>query len=222
MKAKLFITLLSLSLLFPVFSSAQLITTSQTTTTTKKIEKVKKPRTILPPVARGFEHSVEFTNKFFDDPYYSGGLDYILGYRFSNYFFLGAGLGLNFHDEYGDHKYRDGGYKYSYDIPVGIPLYLHARIYFTKTRCQPFLSLSTGVYFCSPCSYFINPMVGVNYRITSTVGMYLTVGYSGNTKRRAYYYSSNWNNNLEISLGCTFSSSDVKKVINEAKNLISQ
>lgn len=213
MKAKLFITLLSLSLLFPVFSSAQLITTSQTTTTTKKIEKVKKPRTILPPVARGFEHSVEFTNKFLVNPYYSVGLDYILGYRFSNYFFLGAGLGLNFHAV-------DGFYKYCYDIPVGIPLYLHARFYFTKTRCQPFLSLSTGAYFCSPCSYFINPMVGVNYRITSTVGMYLTVGYSGNTIR--VYHSSNWNNSLEISLGCTFSSSDVKKVINEAKNLISQ
>ncbi len=215
MKTRILIALLSLSLLCPIVSSAQLITTSQTTTTTKTVKKPKKPRKILDPVARGFEHSVEFTNRNGEDPYYAGGLDYILGYRFGNYLFLGGGLGLNFHSEYGSGRWSDSDYWDNYNTIIGVPLYLHGRVYFTKTRCQPYLSLSTGVYLSSPCEYFINPMLGVNYRISNTVGLYLAMGYSGNTARK-----SGWDNQFEISLGCTFSTSDVKKVINDAKHLI--
>ncbi len=194
MKTRIFIALLSLSLLCPIVSSAQLITTSQTTTTTKT---VKKTRKVLDPVARGFEHSVEFTNRMLgDDAYYIGGLDYILGYRFGNYLFLGGGLGLNFPGN---------------DCFIGIPVYLHGRTYFTKTRCQPYFSLSTGVVLTEYFSFFINPMAGVNYRISNTVGIYLAMGYNFDTHQA---------NQFEISLGCTFSTSDVKKVINDAKHLI--
>lgn len=209
MKTKILIALLSLSLLSPIIASAQLITTSQTTTTTKSIEKPKKAPKKLAPIGRGFEHSVEFAYRTATYDYSgAGGINYTLGYRFGNYFFLGGGVGLNFQHQYS-----------RYNTIIGIPLYLQGKVYFTKTRCQPYLSLSTGVYLSSPCAYFINPMIGVNYRITNTVSLYFAMGYNHETAEYNYPYD-NQISQIKFSLGCTFTTADVKKVVNDVKNLV--
>ena len=85
------ILLLAIGLLLPIVASAQLITSAQTITV-----KEKKPEKPL-----HYEQSIEFTaatdfqDKGGDRSIY--GLEYIGGVRFNNLFFLGAGIGINFH-----------------------------------------------------------------------------------------------------------------------------
>lgn len=98
-------------------------------------------------------------------------LNYIGGYRFNHHFFVGIGTGLDFaasmnfkplvlSDLYGefadaDHcKVGDRVYDhyneclYGGCLPiqkVSIPLYVHLRAYFTKTKWSPFLAFSAGM-----------------------------------------------------------------------------
>ena len=62
-------------------------------------KKEKKPKKQIPPVKPGFQQSV--TAAFMmgiDADCYRGEIDYIAGYRFNNYLFAGAGIGLNYDD----------------------------------------------------------------------------------------------------------------------------
>ena len=181
------ITLLAIGVLLPLLASAQLITSAQTITVKEK--KQSKPL--------HYEQSIEFTaatdfqDKGGDRSVY--GLEYIGGIRFSNLFFLGAGIGINFHsfsDDF-DLSYSDAVGLYCVDCPenlVSVPLYLHTRLYFTDTRCQPFFALSIGgqitgrkdakfhkAYY-NPSCFMINPQLGINYQLNDKLSMYLTAG----------------------------------------------
>ncbi len=185
MRKRVFIALI-VALMFPAVASAQLITAAQTITVK---EKPAKPL--------HYEQSIEFTDatdfedKGGDRSVY--GLEYIGGIRFSNLFFLGAGIGINFHSYSYDFdlSYSDVYGLYCSDCPenlVSVPIYLHTRLYFTDTRCQPFFALSVGgqvtgrkdakyhkAYY-NPSCFMINPQLGVNYQLNDKLGMYLTVG----------------------------------------------
>ena len=182
------ILLLAIGLLLPIVASAQLITSAQTITV-----KEKKPAKPL-----HYEQSIEFTaatdfeDKGGDRSIY--GLEYIGGVRFNNLFFLGAGIGINFHSFSHDLdlSYHGAYGYYCPDAPenlVSVPLYLHTRLYFTDTRCQPFFALSIGgqitgrknakgyddAYY-NPSCFMLSPQLGVNYQLNDKTSMYLTVG----------------------------------------------
>ena len=195
MKKSIFIALI-IALLLPAVASAQLITSAQVITVKEK--KQGKPL--------HYEQSIEFTEATdFEDK--GGdrsvfGLEYIGGIRFSNLFFLGAGIGINFHSYCYDFdlSYGDASGLYCNDCPenlVSVPLYLHTRLYFTNTRCQPFFALSVGgqitgtksvkgldevihngsdeVYY-NPSCFMVTPQLGVNYQLNNKTSMYLTAG----------------------------------------------
>ena len=183
------ILLLAIGLLLPIVASAQLITSAQTITV-----KEKKPEKPL-----HYEQSIEFTaatdfqDKGGDRSVY--GLEYIGGIRFNNLFFLGAGIGLNFHsfsDDFVLDTTSDWDRYKSSNCPenlVSVPLYLHTRLYFTHTRCQPFFALSIGgqitglktakgyddAYY-NPSCFMLSPQLGVNYQLNDKASMYLTAG----------------------------------------------
>lgn len=76
-------------------------------------------------------------------------LKYTLGYRFNNWFSLGVGTGVQYQlgnlYAYGDEfapLYRETE-KYT---PINIPVFLNARLYMSRGKYQPMLSLSGGVY----------------------------------------------------------------------------
>ena len=98
-------------------------------------------------------------------------LNYIGGYRFNHHFFVGIGTGLDFaasmnfkplvlsdlyaefadadHCKVGDRVYDHyNECVYGGCLPiqkVSIPLYVHLRAYFTKTKWSPFLAFSAGM-----------------------------------------------------------------------------
>ena len=154
------------------------------TTTVHKKKKEKKPKKEIEPVKPGFQHSlVAAFNTEFDDCF-RGGLDYIAGYRFNRWLYAGVGLGLSFED--GDDYYY---YKYDDLRPeFTVPLYLHAKAYvnLANKRYAPFFALSTGVNiatdlevrdeYYNPTYLFIEPAVGLSYRLTSKINTYLQLG----------------------------------------------
>lgn len=212
--------LLAIGLLLPIVASAQLITSAQTITV-----KEKKPEKPL-----HYEQSIEFTaatdfeDKGGDRSVY--GLEYIGGIRFNNLFFLGAGIGLNFHsfsDDLEDVLIDDRSRYECNDCPenlVSVPLYLHTRLYFTHTRCQPFFALSVGgqitgtktvkgldevihngsdeVYY-NPSCFMVTPQLGVNYQLNDKTSMYLTAGCLWrNIVTHLYCYKGHFDGLIEV------------------------
>ena len=154
------------------------------------------------------------------------GLNYIGGYRFNNYFFVGLGAGVRVPfalelnklvlPEIGTILPNDG---------LGFPLFAHFRANFINGRVSPFFALSAGVHLWTPqrmkftlleTSYsnidmFVNPQIGVNYRLTKELGVYLSVGYNGYTNRKCTektVYNATFNNviqsELDVHIGVTF------------------
>lgn len=155
---------------------AQLITSSQMITTEKSY---------MQPVKPGYEQSIEFSpaTNFYKRHVFA--LEYIGGMRFSNLFFLGAGIGLNF-QSYIDDLYT--GKLRPYENLFAVPLYIHTRFYFTHTRCQPFLALSIGGQVTTykkmedydngynPSCFMVSTVLGLNYRLNDNTSLYFTLG----------------------------------------------
>ena len=119
------------------------------------------------------------------------GANYIGGYRINNIFFAGAGVGANM---------RLGTpinfveIKKPLELSRGsfyIPIYLHFRAQLLNRRCTPFVALSAGYNVSLPQQFdlelisikynasglFINPQVGVTYRVKPKLGIYCAVGF---------------------------------------------
>ncbi len=189
---------------------------------TTYIKKRRQPKN-LNPVEPGFQSIFDFSvtlpKRDMDDPAILA--DYVGGYRFNNMFFLGVGVGLGaaFDSDVNEeaHRYDNSDYLcYTKAEAYGFTyrLYIQGRVYLSKKRLQPFMSVSIGYEDCrvekkhSSCSliggswyesyhdYFLYamPEVGLNYRITDRVGAFLSVGYGATIK----------NGGLQIKLGATF------------------
>ena len=226
MKKSVFIALI-VALMLPVVASAQLITAAQTITVKeKRVVEGHYEQSIELPFATNFDDKDDETNYV--------GINYIGGYRFSNLFFLGAGIGINFNYFYGGSgssypnaydDYSSGTFGVCHNL-ISIPLYLHARLYFTDTKCQPFFAFSIGGHLTgskevedakdvsyNPSCFFVNPVFGLNFRTNSNCDFYVSTGLMA----RELLYEGAWYNygqdvtlyrgldfGLSLSLGVTF------------------
>lgn len=152
------------------------------------------------------------------------GLDYIGGLQYKNRFFLGIGVGLsfayNFTHIYVDF-FSPYGYKrletdydrpgYSYFITPGdantadassdhgynllhVPLYLHCKGRFLKSRCSPYAALSLGGRFSSAYrqSGFVETSVGVSYKMSNAREMYLSWGMCVDSNMEHYHIGNGY------------------------------
>ncbi len=201
--------ILAAALLCAVATNAQQLKTAQGITIEtyepKPEPKPKKPKKTLSPTERGFEQSVEMgASPILDDDEVFLNLEYIAGYRFNNYLFLGGGTGVELLLKHNS---------------LAIPIYANARLYLLpKSRWQPFISLSlgaivpivaSGIEYHNGIQPHINPTVGVNYRINSKYSCYLNLGYMPRwtiheyRSSDIYYYGYDYNC-FTIRLGFTF------------------
>ena len=196
--------ILAAALLCAVAANAQQLKTAQGITI--ETEPEPKPKKTLAPTERGFEQSVEVSVNP-GDPYSEifASAEYIAGYRFNSYLFLGGGTGLELLLNHNS---------------LAMPIYANARLYLLpKSRWQPFVSLSLGAIVPiandgreqhNGIQPHINPSVGVNYRINNKYSCYLNLGYmprwtiyedTSYSYHRDYYYDYNC---FTIRLGFTF------------------
>lgn len=171
----------------------------------------------------GFASVADFSFAIGDEMY--AGVEYIAGYRINNHYFVGLGVGANLGfgienstlwlGEYG--KLSRGDYYF--------PVFAHFRANIINGRFSPYAALSTGVNIGMPQTLFldlvktkyntlgafINPQVGLSYRLTPKFGIFAAVGLNcfttpeciENTGYSATIRQS-FNYNININLGVTF------------------
>ncbi|MBR4029672.1 MAG: carboxypeptidase-like regulatory domain-containing protein [Alistipes sp.] len=171
----------------------------------------------------GFASVADFSFAIGDEVY--AGVEYIAGYRINNHYLVGLGLGANLGlgienstlclGEYG--KLSRGDYYF--------PVFAHFRANLINGRFSPYAALSAGVNIGMPQTLFldlvetkyntlgafVNPQVGVSYRLTPKFGIFAAVGLNcftapeciENTGYSATIRQS-FNYNININLGVTF------------------
>lgn len=131
-------------------------------------------------------------------------IGYIGGKRFSNALFLGFGIGATFNNYFAP----DSGVGYenfatNLTLPLNklsIPVYINLKLYLSRTKCQPYLSLSTGLNMSrkrtitatesnnlynsiqtndisyGTMQYFITPSFGIDFRLRSKSALSVMAG----------------------------------------------
>lgn len=101
---------------------------------------------------RGFQHSIEFSAGYLE--IFSASLDWVGGYRFSDYVFLGGGLGI-------------GAKSVEADPYLALKLFIQSKFYFTKKKVAPFFALSAGGEGILDADYvvYLSPDIGIDIKI---------------------------------------------------------
>lgn len=99
---------------------------------------------------------------------------YTIGYRFCNWVSLGLGAGVSYNlvnlCTYGDvfDPMYDGADRFT---PINIPVFLNSKVYMSRGKCQPMLSVSGGVY-APNLELLADFGVGCNLRLSKRGNMY--------------------------------------------------
>lgn len=99
---------------------------------------------------------------------------YTIGYRFCNWVSLGLGAGVSYNMvnlcTYGDvfDPMYDGADRFT---PINIPVFLNSKVYMSRGKCQPMLSVSGGVY-APNLELLADFGVGCNLRLSKRGNMY--------------------------------------------------
>lgn len=121
----------------------------------------------------------------------NSGVKYIAGYKLNNQLFLGAGLGvnINYHSAMVDNSQPSDGCYLNPSL-ISLPIFAYFRVNILNRRCSPFIAAAGGVSFSpnqtihfmvgdakhSNLSPFINPQLGINFRISTYRSIYLAAG----------------------------------------------
>ena len=105
--------------------------------------------------------------------------NYTFGYRFNSFFSLGIGAGVQYQMvnlcTYGDvfePLYTD----HEDFTPVNVPIYINTKVYLTRTRVQPLVALSGGVYLPNSEAMF-DLGFGADLRLSRRTSMYVLVSF---------------------------------------------
>lgn len=138
-------------------------------------------------------------------------LSYTLAYRFCNWVSLGVGAGLQYQLVnlclYGD-VFDPSYWGQERFTPVNVPLFLNTKVYLSRGKIQPFLSLSGGLYL--PNSEVMADFgAGVNLRLNKNTNMYFllscrTTPYGNFYDRYDYWYQTDLLWTPSFKLGLTF------------------
>ena len=171
----------------------------------------------------GFASVADFSFAIGDEMY--AGVEYIAGYRINNHYFVGLGVGANLGFGIENSTLRLGEYGILSRGDYYFPAFAHFRANIINGRFSPYAALSAGVNIGMPQTLFldlvkakyntlgafINPQVGVSYRLTPKFGIFAAVGFNcftvpeciestsySATIRQSFIY------NININLGVTF------------------
>lgn len=171
----------------------------------------------------GFASVADFSFAIGDEMY--AGVEYIAGYRINNHYFVGLGVGANLGFGIENSTLWLGEYGILSRGDYYFPVFAHFRANIINGRFSPYAALSAGVNLGMPQTLFldlaktkyntlgafINPQVGVSYRLTPKFGIFAAVGLNcfttpeciENTGYSATIRQS-FNYNININLGVTF------------------
>lgn len=145
----------------------------------------------------GYEKSIElggaigidkFTKSSFD-------IDMINGYRFNDYFSIGAGIGFRYTDAL---YYESNTLNYFFESRDGkylVPLYARVKANLTKTKVSPFFLANIGYTFDvgqnpnkNTYGLMIEPAFGIDFKLNEkNLGLYFLVGFNLQNAEYTYF-----------------------------------
>ena len=171
----------------------------------------------------GFASVADFSFAIGDEMY--AGISYIGGYRINNHYMVGVGAGANLGLGVQESSLAHGETGPLSQGSFYFPIFAHFRANIINGRFSPYAALSAGANIGMPQTLhldwisvqyktlgaFINPQVGVSYRLTPKFGIFAAVGLNcftapeciENTSYSATIRQS-FNYNININLGVTF------------------
>lgn len=114
----------------------------------------------------------------------TGGADGVLslttshGYQVVPYFYVGAGLSLDYHFIYG----------------TFLPIFANARVNFINNYITPFFDVKVGYSPIGSGVYF-SPTIGVDYSMNRNIGLTFSLGYQmqgADIDQETWYYYGGW------------------------------
>lgn len=129
----------------------------------------------------------EYTNTSF-------GASMINGYRFNDYFFIGAGVGVGYSNALTLIEIKDGTTKELRNDAVLIPIYANLKANLTKSRISPFLHFNIGYTFDAmqyakdAPGLMIEPALGIDFKFEKTA-LYASFGFK--LQHHEYSYMRN-------------------------------
>jgi len=135
--------------------------------------------------------------------------NFINGLQASPDFSFGIGIGIQYYlDGFSFYNYNSYNNYNNYNtVHVLFPIFADFRVNFARSRVSPYLSADIGYSFDGSNDFegvgiFINPTIGVNFKITRRFALHVGVGYALQSVNQS---NSNYNYNMEaISLIPTF------------------
>lgn len=137
-----------------------------TTSAQNRFEVPQTPSLKKRSALRGFQHSIELSGGYSD--LFGASLDWVGGYRFSDYVFLGGGVGMGVQEIW---DYYSDYYYYYYDDASGfypaLKLFIQPKFYFTKKKVAPIFALSVGGiwYIEEDWSLYLSPDLGIDIKM---------------------------------------------------------
>lgn len=171
----------------------------------------------------GFASVADFSFAIGNEMY--AGVEYIAGYRINNHYFVGLGVGANLGLGTENSALLVGKCGTLTRGDYYFPAFAHFRANIINGRFSPYAALSAGANIGMPQTLhldlisvqyktlgaFINPQVGVSYRLTPKFGIFAAVGLNCFTAPECIEstgYSAtirqSFNYNININLGVTF------------------
>lgn len=160
----------------------------------KKLAEKMERREQWSETQKGYASIVEYESftGFGEKSFFSNsGVKYIAGYKLNNQLFLGAGLGvnINYHSAMVDNSQPSDGCYLNPSL-ISLPIFAYFRVNILNRRCSPFIAAAGGVSFSpnqtihfmvgdakhSNLLPFINPQLGINFRISTYRSIYLAAG----------------------------------------------
>lgn len=146
---------------------------------------------------RGYEKSIEVGGSVGIDQFTKSSfeIDMVNGYRFNDYFLVGAGVGFRYTDALYYQSYLLSDFYESRDGKYLIPLFARLKINFTKGIISPFLLGNIGNTFDvgqnpnkNTYGLMIEPAFGIDFKLNEEkTGMYLLVGFNMQSAEFRYY-----------------------------------
>ncbi len=97
------------------------------------------------------------------------------GYQFNPYFFVGAGIGVDYHFDY---------------ETMFLPIFADLRGYFIDGRISPFIGVKIGYSPVDGTGLYFNPSVGASFGISRELALNISIGYNlQRAEMYSYYYS---------------------------------
>ena len=146
---------------------------------------------------KGYRSQVEATFGLDFDLMCTSNIHYIGGYQINNILYIGVGTGVSLYlNDVPTPKWSANSYSDMANLPLNwwsVPVFGYFRANFANRRLIPFFALSAGYrfgtkhYFDMPWdSYaeystsgiFVNPQIGLNFRMTKKSDIYITAGFN--------------------------------------------